>query len=162
MIPGSVTPSEYTDHKSSPCALSQNVCVSGSCRLLRCTAQCSKRTVAYLQHSRYKGKGSKGRRREGDDCRQWGSAKEVVCVGKASVGAEDRKRWSWKGGWWRWVGGLSGCPHPRFSSLRLHPSSCCCQVMFMTGWAPHESQPQPKARGSATVSFQVCVTRARR
>lgn len=28
------------------------------------------------------------------------------------------------------------------------------QVMYMTGWAPHSSQPQPKTRGSATVSFE--------
>ncbi len=27
--------------------------------------------------------------------------------------------------------------------------------MYMTGWAPHESQQQPLARGSATVSFKV-------
>jgi hypothetical protein len=26
--------------------------------------------------------------------------------------------------------------------------------MYMTGWAPHGAQPQPKARGSATVSFE--------
>ncbi|GAX75078.1 hypothetical protein CEUSTIGMA_g2522.t1 [Chlamydomonas eustigma] len=28
------------------------------------------------------------------------------------------------------------------------------QVMYMTGWAPHESQQQPLERGSATLSFQ--------
>lgn len=28
------------------------------------------------------------------------------------------------------------------------------QVIYMTGWAPHESQQQPKERGSATVSFE--------
>jgi NADH dehydrogenase [ubiquinone] 1 alpha subcomplex assembly factor 5 len=28
------------------------------------------------------------------------------------------------------------------------------QVMYMTGWAPHSSQPRPKQRGSATVSFE--------
>ncbi len=27
--------------------------------------------------------------------------------------------------------------------------------MFLTGWAPHESQQKPAKRGSATVSFQV-------
>ena len=29
------------------------------------------------------------------------------------------------------------------------------QVMYMTGWSPHPSQPKARPRGSATVSFQV-------
>jgi len=40
------------------------------------------------------------------------------------------------------------------------PSLCCAallwfvpQVIFLSGWAPHSSQQQAKARGSATVSF---------
>eukprot|EP01126_Amoeba_proteus_P037728 TRINITY_DN3905_c0_g2_i1.p1 TRINITY_DN3905_c0_g2~~TRINITY_DN3905_c0_g2_i1.p1 ORF type:complete len:224 (-),score=45.40 TRINITY_DN3905_c0_g2_i1:167-838(-) len=28
------------------------------------------------------------------------------------------------------------------------------QVIYMIGWVPHESQPKPKRRGSATVSFK--------
>lgn len=32
------------------------------------------------------------------------------------------------------------------------------QVMYLTGWAPHPSQQQPKERGSATVSFQELAT----
>lgn len=34
----------------------------------------------------------------------------------------------------------------------------CLQVMYMTGWAPHDSQQKPAARGSATVSFEELAT----
>ena len=47
--------------------------------------------------------------------------------------------------------GLYGSP-PDDDAYCVRPPP---QVMYMTGWSPHDSQQRPKARGSATVSFQV-------
>lgn len=35
-----------------------------------------------------------------------------------------------------------------------HRSGVLVQVIFMTGWAPHESQQQAMQRGSATVTLE--------
>ena len=41
------------------------------------------------------------------------------------------------------------CREPIVSLTRLY-----CQVLYMTGWAPHPSQQRPSRRGSATVSLE--------
>ena len=47
---------------------------------------------------------------------------------------------------------MSPARHQLQSVLSLDSAT---QVLYMTGWSPHESQQKPASRGSATVSFQV-------
>ena len=47
--------------------------------------------------------------------------------------------------------------HSRIAPLVAAVCACMCaraQVVYLIGWKPHESQPQPKARGSAIHSFK--------
>ena len=47
------------------------------------------------------------------------------------------------------------CSHLLSPHCPLPPATY--EVIYMTGWAPHESQQRPAARGSATVSFEELV-----
>jgi len=37
---------------------------------------------------------------------------------------------------------------------KTFPLTAAVQVVYMIGWSPHSSQPQPKERGSAEVSLK--------
>ena len=50
---------------------------------------------------------------------------------------------------------MSVCVHAlRSLDAGVEGILCCSQVIYMTGWSPHEAQQRAMRRGSATVSFE--------